>query len=296
MRNQTLVRIAAAALTLPVAGCGSPEPITPERYAGPDRLFATLERNVAASGSLEKIVDIDHSRLGANAGSVMPPARVLIFSSPGLEARLIAIDPLVAIDLPLRVLAYESAADGEERVIYNSFNYLQSRYDLGDRPELKAVYDATLDEVLQGIGSDQISAFASDAMQPNGITTLASPFDFEATVERLTRAIDAQDDTVWFGTIDFQARATEPDVDIGPVRLLLFGGPAPGAKAMAEAPTLGLDAFCQKLLVWQDRSGAVRVSFNDLLAIADRQGVTKNLTLRIINRRLNSTFVEALEP
>ena len=34
-------------------------------------------------------------------------------------------------------------------------------------------------------------------MQPNGIVTLSSPFDFDETVERLTAAIGAQDDTVW---------------------------------------------------------------------------------------------------
>lgn len=282
------------AFTLLAAGCGDPAPISAERYTGPDRLFATLEQNVAASGTLEKIVDIDHSRLGAEAGSVMPPAKVLIFSNPELDSMLVDIDPLIAIDLPLRALAYESAS-GEERVIFNSFEYLQSRYALGNRPELKAAFDDSMAEVLRGIDSNQLAVFANDAMQPNGIITLASPFDFEETVDRLTAAIDAQDDTVWFGRVDFQARAKEQGVDIAPALLLLFGGPAPGAKAMADAPTLGLDAFCQKLLVWQDESGAVSVSFNDLLVIAERQEVSKSLALRVINRRLSSTFEAALE-
>ena len=59
---------------------------------------------------------------------------------------------------------------------------------------------------------------------------------------------------------------------------------------MAEAPTLGLDAFCQKLLVWEDQDGVVRISFNDLLALADRQGVKVNPALRLINFRLNREF------
>ena len=282
------------AFSLLAAGCGDPAPISAERYAGPDRMFATLEQNVAASETLEKIVEIDHSRLGAEAGSVMPPAKVLIFSNPELDSMLVDIDPLIAIDLPIRALAYESAG-GEERVIFNSFEYLQSRYALGNRPELKAAFDDSMAEVLRGIDSNQLAVFANDAMQPNGIITLASPFDFEETVDRLTAAIDAQDDTVWFGRVDFQARAKEQGVDIAPALLLLFGGPAPGAKAMADAPTLGLDAFCQKLLVWQHESGAVSVSFNDLLAIAERQEVSKSLALRVINRRLSSTFEAALE-
>jgi uncharacterized protein (DUF302 family) len=64
---------------------------------------------------------------------------------------------------------------------------------------------------------------------------------------------------------------------------------------MAEAPTLGLDAFCQKLLVWEDETGAVKVSFNDLLALADRQQAGKSPALRVINHRLTSTFEAALE-
>ena len=96
------------------------------------------------------------------------------------------------------------------------------------------------------------------------------------------------------GQVNFRARAREQGVDIKPSLLMLFGGPVPGAKAMAEAPTLGLDAFCQKLLVWQDETGAVKASFNDLIAIAERQGVPKSPALRVINHRLNSTFEGAL--
>ena len=288
-------RLAIPLLTIALVGCGRPEPVSAERYQGPDRLFGIVDANVAASTTLEKIVEIDHSRLGAEAGSVMPPARALIFSNPGLEATLLGVNPLIAIDLPLRVLAYEPAPGAEERVIYNSFDYLQSRYSLGDLPELRAMFDSSMDQVLQGVEPGQIVAFANDLMRPDGIINLVSPFEFEETVERLTAAIDAQDDTVWFGRFDFQARAIAQGVDIGPALLLLFGGPAPGAKAMAGAPTLGLDAFCQKALVWEDESGTVSVSFNDLLVIAERQGVSKNVALRVISRRLDSTFQAALE-
>lgn len=131
-------------------------------------------------------------------------------------------------------------------------------------------------------------------MQPDGITTLESPYNFEETIKRVNDAIEAQDDTVHFGTVDFQANARDLDVEIGPSYMILFGGPGPGGKAMAEATTLELDGFCQKFLIWEDSSGRVFLSFNDLLALADRQGVKKNLPLRVINRRLTKVFAEAL--
>lgn len=288
-------RMAIPLLAVALAGCGGADPVAGERYEGPDRLFAILDDNVATSETLEKIVDIDHSRLAAAAGSVMPPAKVLLFSNPELEAQLLALNPLIAIDLPLRILAYEAMDDREARVTFNSFDYLRSRYGLVEEPGLTEMFDKSMADALRGIEPAQVRALPNDTMQPDGIITLSSPYDFEMTVERLATAIDAQDDTVWFGRVDFKARAKAQGVDIEPALLLLFGGPEPGARAMAEAPTLGLDAFCQKLLIWEDESGAVRVSFNDLLALAERQEVSKNLALRVINRRLNSTFRAALE-
>jgi uncharacterized protein (DUF302 family) len=287
--------IVATSLAFTLAGCGSSEPVEAERYEAPDRLFAVMERNVAASETLETIVAIDHSRLGAQAGSIMRPARVLIFSDPELEAQLLSMNPLVAIDLPLRVLAYEAVPGGEASVTFNSFDYLRSRYGLSENPKLLAMFDANMAAVLHGVDPEHVVAFANDTMQPDGIISISSPFDFEETIERLTAAIDAQNDTVWFGTVDFQERAQAQGIAIPPSRMLLFGGPAPGAKAMAGAPTLGLDAFCQKLLVWQDDKGAIKASFNDLLAIAERQGAEKSPALRIINHRLASTFESALK-
>lgn len=63
---------------------------------------------------------------------------------------------------------------------------------------------------------------------------------------------------------------------------------------MESAPTLGLDAFCQKLLIWQDAEGTVHVTFNDLLVLAERQGVSGGVPLRLINRRSRETCATAL--
>ena len=98
-----------------------------------------------------------------------------------------------------------------------------------------------------------------------------------------------------FGRVDFTTRSAKYGVVLQPTVLILFGGPGPGGKAMESAPTLGLDAFCQKLLIWQDAGGTVHVTFNDLLALADRQKVSGGVPLRFINRRLKKTFSEALE-
>ena len=99
---------------------------------------------------------------------------------------------------------------------------------------------------------------------------------------------------MYFGTVDFQANASSLGVDIRPSFMILFGGPGPGGKAMAKAPTLGLDGFCQKFLIWEDENGTVHLSFNDLLMLAERQAASKSPVLRVVALRLNKTFKDAL--
>jgi uncharacterized protein (DUF302 family) len=293
VRN-ALSNLGLSAVLLLAAGCGSDVPLTPERYLNSDKLFAQVEVNIAANPAWRKVAEIDHSRLGSEAGSSMPPARVLLFTNPTLELALLQLNPLVGIDLPLRVLAYEGVPSGDSKLIYNSYDYIQSRYNLPEQPALKNEYEKTMLAAVRGIPTQSVTAFEKDSMEADGIITIDSPYSFEQTMDKVQKAIAAQDDTVSFGVVDFKAEAAKLGIQLSSSSLILFGGPAPGAKAMNKSPTLGLDAFCQKFLVWQDDEGGVHLSFNDLLALADRQGVSKSIPLRVINYRLNNVFGEAL--
>jgi uncharacterized protein (DUF302 family) len=272
-----------------------PGPISENRYRGPDKLYQTLEANIRTNSKFEVITNIDHSRLAAKASSPMPPAHVLIWSDPKLEAAILERAPLAAIDLPLRVLAFEDQNSSGAAVIANGFDYPVNRYSLSDDKVLRALYEASITSAMQGIPGEAIARFASDAMPDAGLVTLDSPHDFATTEKLIMAAINSQSDTVHFGKVDFAQRARKHGVILRPMRLIMFGGPGPGGKAIASAPTLGLDAFCQKLLVWQDTSENVHVTFNDLLVLVERQQVSGGIALRVINRRLRSTFSEALQ-
>jgi uncharacterized protein (DUF302 family) len=278
-----------------IAACGEVEPIVDARYVQADALIEKVKSNISAAGLVE-VADIDHSRLAHEAGSPMPPARVVIFSDTTLETQLIQVNPLLALDLPLRVLAFEDKESESSRVIYNSFDYLVSRYQLNisETLGLRNSYIKAMNAAVADIEPVNQTVFQNDAMQPAGIITLDSPFGFEETINRVNAAIDSQGDTVHFGAIDFQANALANGIEISPSYMILFGGPGPGGDAMANAPTLGLDAFCQKFLIWQDAEGKTHLSFNDLLSLADRQQVPKALVLRVIDFRLSKTFEDAL--
>lgn len=278
-----------------VTACGGADSVDVARYVESDRLAQRMNENLSNAARLQKISEIDHSRLAHEAGSPMRPARVLIFSDATLDAHLINLNPLIALDLPMRILAFEGD-DGSAKVIHNSFDYLVSRYQI--RPEqiglLQESYEKNVEEVLQGIASKAVLSFESDDMQPDGVVTISSAYGFEESIEKVNAAIDSQDDAVHFGKVDFQARAAELGIDIPPSHMILFGGPGPGGKAMSAAPTLGLDGFCQKLLVWRADDGQVYLSFNDLLALAERQDASKSIALRVINYRLNRLFKNTL--
>ena len=275
-----------------LAACASPEPVSRDRYEKVDALFDMVRGNVVADDELHEVVEIDHSRLAARGGEVMPPARVLIFSNPVMESRLLDHDPLIGIDLPLRVLAYEDPRSKQPALVYNRFAYIASRYRLDEA--LGAGYEESMRAALGGVRPERIEHFANDVMPEDGILTYDSSYGFDETLERVRSAIESQDGTTTFGLVDFSERAHAAGLLLRPMTLVLFGAPVPGAKAMSAAPTLGLDAFCQKLLVWEDADGKVRVSFNDLLSLAERQGVGPSVPLRVINRRLNAVFRDAV--
>jgi uncharacterized protein (DUF302 family) len=52
-------------------------------------------------------------------------------------------------------------------------------------------------------------------------------------------------------------------------KLVMFGKPAVGASVMLASPLAGLD-FPLKVLVWEDRNGAVSVSYNSPVFLAER--------------------------
>jgi uncharacterized protein (DUF302 family) len=70
---------------------------------------------------------IDHSGEAEKAGLKMRPTQLLIFGSPKGGTPLMVAAPRLAIDLPLKALAWEDE-QGQVWLSYNSPEYLQERY------------------------------------------------------------------------------------------------------------------------------------------------------------------------
>jgi uncharacterized protein (DUF302 family) len=91
-----------------------------------DASFARLEAAVAQRG-ITIFARIDFAADAAAAGLVLRPTRLLLFGNPRAGTPLIVAAPTVALDLPLKVLVWESE-DGSVWVGYNGLEYLAERH------------------------------------------------------------------------------------------------------------------------------------------------------------------------
>ena len=59
-----------------------------------------------------------------------------------------------------------------------------------------------------------------------------------------------------------------------PSQLILFGNPKGGAPLLQASPTMGLD-LPNRALVWEDSSGKVWITYNELRTLFARHGIKR---------------------
>ena len=113
----------------------------------------------------------------------------------------------------------------------------------------------------------------------NGIVSLMSEHSFVDTFERLESKVESMGLTI-FSRIDFQKDAQTAGLKMQPTRLLIFGNPKAGTPLMVAAPTVAID-FPLKILVSEDASGKVWVSYNSPQYLKDRHGIPEEMLKNI---------------
>ncbi len=107
------------------------EIITKAAFASVDDVVGALVARAQAHG-LQVFDVIDHSGAAREKGLTLRNTKVVIFGSPEAGTPVMQAAPLVALDLPLKVLIWDD--HGATRVAYTDPDALASRYDLA--PEL----------------------------------------------------------------------------------------------------------------------------------------------------------------
>lgn len=112
-------------------------------------------------------------------------------------------------------------------------------------------------------------------MFQKGIITKISTVSLEQTYQQLKTVIDNNPNLKIIAELNHQNNAASVDLDLAPTRIILFGNPRLGTPLMQNAQTVGLD-LPQKILVYQDAKGIVRVAYNDPAYLVERHGITDN--------------------
>ena len=112
-----------------------------------------LERvqSLARKRGLMVFAQIDFSGDAQRAGLDLRPTGLVIVGNPKAGTPLIAATPTAALDLPLKILAWQDAED-RTWVAYNEAEYLQARHG----------FPAELSKNIAGLGALTAAAAAED--------------------------------------------------------------------------------------------------------------------------------------
>jgi uncharacterized protein (DUF302 family) len=91
-----------------------------------DRLVSILQTK-----GITIFARIDQKAEAEKVGLSMLPTQLLLFGNPKAGTPLMVAEPTIALDLPLKVLAWESA-NGKVWLSYNDTDYLKQRFALSD--------------------------------------------------------------------------------------------------------------------------------------------------------------------
>lgn len=110
----------------------------------------------------------------------------------------------------------------------------------------------------------------------NGIIDLRSSHSVDESVERVKSILRDKGVTL-FALIDHSGEAERVGLAMRPTKLLIFGSPKAGTPIMIATPRAAID-LPLKILVWEDRDGAVFVSYNSSAFLQRRHEFPMELT------------------
>ena len=93
-----------------------------------------LETAVKSADRIQIFARIDFQALAATQGGKVRPGQLLIFGGGRLAQPFLSAAPIAAIDLPMKVLAWEDET-GKVWVSYNTGEYLKDRHAIKGRDE-----------------------------------------------------------------------------------------------------------------------------------------------------------------
>ncbi|MEW7290858.1 DUF302 domain-containing protein [Aquimarina sp. 2304DJ70-9] len=131
-------------------------------------------------------------------------------------------------------------------------------------------------------------------MKNQGVITKVSVQNFEDTYTTLVKNITNNPNLKIVAELDHQANAASVGLKLNSTRIIMFGNPNLGTPLMQSSQITGLD-LPQKILVWQDDHGKVKVSYNDPAYVQNRHAIEgKSDVLQKISSALDGLTNKAI--
>lgn len=111
----------------------------------------------------------------------------------------------------------------------------------------------------------------ANAIAEDSLVRIQSPHSVEATGDKLEAVLTEKGMNV-FARINHAQGAANAGMDLAPTELIIFGNPKVGTPLMQCQRTIAID-LPQKMLIWEDDSGQVWVSYNDPEYLKSRHSV-----------------------
>jgi uncharacterized protein (DUF302 family) len=113
----------------------------------------------------------------------------------------------------------------------------------------------------------------------NGIVTIPSRYSVDETVARLEHLLQEKGIKL-FALVDHSGEAEKAGLQMPPTKLVIFGSPKAGTPLMLATPSIAID-LPLKLLIWEDKSGSVWISYNAPAYLMARHGLPQDLLANI---------------
>lgn len=255
-----------------------------------DAAHLLIEKNTI---DYRNVVTLDHHRMAKVTGAYTPAAIASIFIKDDVEMyKPLLKHQQLAMDLPFKILAFSNQESQNAKIAYTSTAFLMKRHGLSASD--LAFYDKEMKAVIASLPQDLIKkSDVTSVTKDFGVIKMSSKYSFDETLSRIRALIKMNQDARWFTEIDFQKEARNYKLEIDPTFLCFFGAPKPGALAMHDTPEIGLDAFCQKVLIYENE-GKTYVCFSDMVAFSNLYYGRSNKGQEIVTKRMTAALQKAI--
>ena len=113
----------------------------------------------------------------------------------------------------------------------------------------------------------------------NGMVSLPSNHSVDETLARVRKLLEDKGVRV-FAIIDHSGEAEKVGMKMRPTKVVIFGNPKAGTPLMVASPSVAID-LPLKILIAEDQSGQVLISYNTAEYLRERHGIPEELIANI---------------